>query len=157
MIEEPLRQPEPSDEILISQVVRRDVTAFSAIYERYARPIYTMASHMLGATEAEEIVQEVFLRLWNRADQFEPKRGRFKSWFMAIARHRIVDALRLRHQQQRLIAAEDIDLLLAGLADPLINVEEEVWLREDSGPFCRQSNNCRKNSDESSFWPILAA
>ena len=49
---------ELSDEMLIEQVVQSDVTAFTLLYDRYAPPIYAMASHMLGRADAEEIVQE---------------------------------------------------------------------------------------------------
>jgi len=122
--------PEPSDELLAERVVQRDMEAFSIIYDRYAQPIYAMAAHMLGASEAEEIVQEVFLRLWNRADQFDPARGHFGPWLMTIARYRILDELRSRSQTERFMAADEIDHLLEETPDTEANVEEEVALRE---------------------------
>lgn len=123
-------QPEPSDEWLAARVVQRDVTAFALLYDRFARPIYTMAVHMLGKAEAEEMVQEVFLRLWHRADQFDAARGSFKSWFMSVARHRILDELRRRGQQHQLIVTEAVDYLLANTTDPRVDVEQEVGRRE---------------------------
>jgi len=126
-------QPEPSDKTLVSRVVQRDVTAFALLYDRYGQPVYSMAAHILGRADAEEIVQEVFLRLWNRADQFDASRGSFKAWFMTIARYRIIDELRTRHQRDgRLVAAEDINQLLANTPDPTVDVEKEVWLNQDS-------------------------
>ena len=132
-------QSEPSDETLVARVVQRDVTAFAALYDRYAQPVYGLATHMLGRTaDAEEIAQEVFMRLWNRADQFDAGRGAFKSWFMAIARYRILDELRHRNRrEQRLIAAEDINQLLATASDPKADVEKEVGRNEESQRILR--------------------
>lgn len=122
---------ESSDELLILRVVQGDVVAFTELYDRYARPVYAMMVHMVGRAEAEEIVQEVFLRLWNRADQFDASRGSFKSWFMAVARYRALDELRRRSRQQQMIVAEEVDQLLANAADPMVDVEKEVGRRQD--------------------------
>lgn len=123
-------QLEISDETLVARIVQRDVPAFSLMYDRYAPTVYTLAAHMLGPAEAEEVVQEVFLRLWHKADQFDATRGSFGAWFMTITRHRIFDEVRRRTQQQRLVAAEQVDHLLAEVADPSVDVEQEAWLRE---------------------------
>jgi RNA polymerase sigma-70 factor, ECF subfamily len=126
-------QPEPDDELLVARVVQRDVAAFTLLYDRYVNSVYTMAVYMLGAADAEEVVQEVFLRLWHRTDQFDSGRGSFKAWFTTVVRHYILDELRQRSQQQQhLVVAEDINQLLASAKDPLVDVEQEVGLREES-------------------------
>src|SRR5215207_7501878 len=53
-----------TDEGLAARVVRRDPAAFALLYDRYARPVYAMAAHLLGVAEADEVVQDVFLTLW---------------------------------------------------------------------------------------------
>src|SRR5918993_5327232 len=120
---------DPSDETLVARVCRQDVTAFSQLYDRYARPVYILAVTALDRAEAEEIVQEVFLRLWRKADQFRPERGQFGAWFMTIARHHIWDVLRRLHREPSL-AAEVIDQLLMESAMGVGNVEEEAWSQE---------------------------
>jgi RNA polymerase sigma-70 factor, ECF subfamily len=120
---------DPSDEALVERVRRQDVTAFSVLYDRYARSIYILAVTALDRAEAEEIVQEVFLRLWRKADQFRPERGPFGAWFMTIARHHIWDVLRQLHREPSL-AAEIIDELLMKSSISAVNVEEEVWSQE---------------------------
>src|SRR5687767_9503901 len=117
-----MQEPGPTDEVLVYRVVQRDVDAFAALYDRYARVVYTLAAHMLGISEAEEIVQDVFLRLWTKASQFDPNKGAFDSWLFAIARHRVLDELQRRSQQQRLVEAEKIEYLLATSTD----VEEQA-------------------------------
>src|SRR5919109_2206519 len=123
------QQLEPSDEALVERVRRQDVTAFSQLYDRYARPIYVLAVTILDRAEAEEIVQEVFLRLWRKADQFQPERGPFGAWFMTIARHHLWDVLRRLHREPSL-AAEVIDQLLMESSISAANVEEEAWSQE---------------------------
>ena len=56
---------------------------------------------------------------------------------MTIARHRIIDVLRTRDQRQRLVAVEDIDIFLTNFKDPVVDVEKEVWLREDSAAIIK--------------------
>ena len=120
---------DPSDEALVERVRRQDVTAFGLLYDRYARLVYVLAVTALDRAEAEEIVQEVFLRLWRKADQFQPERGPFGAWFMTIARHRVWDVLRRLHREPSL-SAEVIDQLLMESAIGVGNVEEEAWSQE---------------------------
>lgn len=119
-----------SDEALVARVVQRDVAAFTVLYDRYARPVYVVAVYMLGRAEAEEAVQELFLRLWHKADQFDPNRGSFNNWFMAISRYHLRDQLRRRSLRHRVVAAEQIDQLLTDAVDPNVDVEQEVWQRQ---------------------------
>jgi RNA polymerase sigma-70 factor (ECF subfamily) len=121
---------EESDETLAARVAERDVAAFGLLFDRYAQTIYVFAAHLLGTADADEIVQEVFLRFWNRASQFDPLRGSFRGWFMAIARHQILNQLRRRSQEQRILAADAIDRVLAEAADPAVDVEEAAGLHE---------------------------
>jgi RNA polymerase sigma-70 factor (ECF subfamily) len=119
-----------SDEALMEQVKAQDVHAFSLLFDRYARPVYALAAHLLGASEAEEIVQEVFWRVWHRARQYELTRGSVRVWIMTVARHLALDALKRRSQEERVRAVEEIDTLLANLPASHTNVEEIVWKRQ---------------------------
>ncbi|OLD51204.1 MAG: hypothetical protein AUI58_08565 [Chloroflexi bacterium 13_1_40CM_2_70_6] len=125
-----LSGPDPTDETLAERVARGDVAAFATLYDRYARRVYAWAAHLVGSAEAEDVVQETYLRLWDKAHQFDVRRGRFASWFMAIARHVVMGQLRRRTTQQLLIAADEIERVLADAADPGGDLAEEVWLRE---------------------------
>lgn len=115
---------------LVASVARGDVAAFDLLYDRYAGAVYALSAHLLGTSEAEEIVQEIFLRLWRKADQFDSARGSFAAWFMTIARYRVLRELRTRNQQRRIEVAEDVDRILARAADETADVEEQVWQLE---------------------------
>ena len=109
---------EPHDEALAARVAGGDIGAFATLYDRYADRVYAWAAHLLGSGEADDVVQEVFFRMWDKAAQFDPARGRFGAWFGAIARHEILGRGRRRGREQRIVAAEEIDELLARTADP---------------------------------------
>jgi RNA polymerase sigma-70 factor (ECF subfamily) len=125
-----LQQSVRADNLLIQQVVQRDVTAFTELYDRYAQPIYVMAIYMVGHPEAEEVVQEVFLRLWHKADQFDATRGSFKSWLMSVGRNYMLDQLKRRSHEWRLRQVEQVDRLLSEAKDMNADVVAEVWARE---------------------------
>lgn len=122
-----------SSEHLIAQVAKGDKFAFSLLYDRHARLVYVMASYSLDPQEADEALQEIFLRLWDRAIQFDPKRGEFRHWLMAITRNYLRDRIRKRTQHDRIFATDEIyNLLSEVIPDTTINVEEEVMQRERS-------------------------
>src|ERR671936_496282 len=125
--------PDPSDEALAERVTRGDVAAFAILYDRYARRVYAWSAHLVGSAEAEDVVQETFLRLWDKAGQFDARRGRFASWFMAIARHQLMGQLRLRGTQQRVVAADEIERVLADAVDPAPDIAELASSRERAG------------------------
>jgi RNA polymerase sigma-70 factor, ECF subfamily len=116
----------PTDEDFVAGVARRDVQAFALLYDRYARPVYAMAAHLLGGGEAEESVQETFLRLWNRAGQYDPNRGPIAPWLMAIARHHVRGELR-RRGRDPVAAVADVETVLAQAVDQAPGVEEAIW------------------------------
>ena len=117
-----------SDAALIGRVAAGDLAAFGALYDRYARDVYAFAAHALGRGPAEEVAQDVFVRVWQRAAQFDAARGSVAAWIMAITRHRVVDEL--RRSGRRVSAVETIDELLTSAEDPGADVEEHAWLRE---------------------------
>jgi RNA polymerase sigma-70 factor (ECF subfamily) len=124
------QQSVQTDNLLTHQVVQRDVTAFTELYDRYAQPVYVMAIYMVGHAEAEEAVQEIFLRLWHKADRFDAARGTFKSWLMSVGRNYMLDQLKRRSHEWRLRQVEQVDHLLSEAKDLNADVVAEVWARE---------------------------
>jgi RNA polymerase sigma-70 factor (ECF subfamily) len=117
------------DAALVARVARQDVPAWEALYDRYVVPVHALAVQLLGRDGADEIVQEAFLRLWTRADQYRPERGSFRVWFFALVRHRILDELRHRSREERFHAAASAEELVAAAIDP-IGVDETVSDRQ---------------------------
>lgn len=84
-----------SDGDLLLRLQRREPQALAELYDRYGGMIYRLAVRMVRDTGiAEDLVQETFLRAWNRAAGFDSERGAVGPWLLAIARNRALDYLR---------------------------------------------------------------
>jgi len=96
----------PSDDIvLVRELVRGSEAALSTLYDRYGEAIFASAYRLTADRGiAEEVVQETFLTLWNRAELFDPKAGSLAAWLHAIGRNRAVDRLRAAGRRPRLVA-----------------------------------------------------
>lgn len=80
---------------LVAGVCAGDRQAFLALYDAFSSRVYGLAMYMLREhMAAEDVTQETFLKLWTRADTFQPGRGRFVTWLLAIARRTALDRLR---------------------------------------------------------------
>jgi RNA polymerase sigma-70 factor (ECF subfamily) len=91
-----------ADSALMERILQRDAQALEALYDRYARPLYSLALRISQQpTTAEEIVQDVFMQLWNNANQYQSTRGPLLPWLFTIARNRSLDLLRLKREKQR--------------------------------------------------------
>jgi RNA polymerase sigma-70 factor (ECF subfamily) len=119
-----------ADEVLAARVAAGDREAFAELYDRYARRVYVLAAHVLGPAKAEDVVQDAFLALWRSAHQYDARRAAFATWFIAVARNRMLDELRGRGVEQRVLAVEPVDQLLAELPDASPDVADVVSRRE---------------------------
>jgi RNA polymerase sigma-70 factor, ECF subfamily len=103
----------PSDEELARLVAEGDLDAFGQLYDRYSQRVHSWSIHVVGADRAEDVIQDLFLRLWARAGQFDPGRGSFAAWFMAITRHHLIGELRKRSLRERVRVATEIEAVLS--------------------------------------------
>jgi len=90
---------------------RRDPRALAELYDRYGRLAYSLIVRVVrdGAL-AEDLVQETFLRVWNRAQGFDAQRGALGPWLLAVARNRAIDYLRSAVGRERnAIELEEVD------------------------------------------------
>jgi RNA polymerase sigma-70 factor (ECF subfamily) len=95
--------------------------AFDQVVTEYTGPAYATAVQILrDPALAEEAVQDAFVRLWQRAKQFEPGKGAERSWILAIVRNQAIDALRKRARTMER-SIEDVPTVYA-LRDP-----DDVW------------------------------
>ena len=120
-------------EALIARIAGQDRAAFRALYAQAAPKLVGVLMRMLGdRSEMEDALQEVFIRIWQRAAQFDPGRGQGMSWLIAIARNHALDLLRARASRPRTSdSAPDETDPLERLADPGPGVESELVARAD--------------------------
>jgi RNA polymerase sigma-70 factor (ECF subfamily) len=97
--------PGPRDDAaLVRQVAAGSHDALAALYDRHADGVFASASRLTSDRGlAEEVVQETFLALWNRAETFDPTIGSLVAWLHTIARNRTVDRLRAAGRRPTLV------------------------------------------------------
>jgi RNA polymerase sigma-70 factor (ECF subfamily) len=127
--------PDPLSDALLA-VARQDRAAFRTLYRLSAPKLAGVVGRMLRErAEAEDVLQQVYIRVWERAAQFDPARGQALSWLIAVARNAALDRLRARQSELRRTAPAP-----AGAADPFAlipdrtpSAERQVIAAQDTG------------------------
>ena len=134
----------PDDLELIERVVERDAEAFAALFKRYQEPVRRRVRQIVrDPVAADDVVQEVFLRLWNRVGQWSGQ-GPFAAWLLRIAANAALTQLRAvrRRREERLELSQEVEgdapsapewLIEAASQGPDVQVEREDqrrWLRQ---------------------------
>jgi RNA polymerase sigma-70 factor (ECF subfamily) len=111
------------DTALIERIRNADRTAFITFYDRFSPLLFSVAARVLGdRKEAEDVLQEVMLTIWNKSGEYDPQLGSLSSWAVALTRNKALDRLRARARRLRLI-------------------EEVAVMAEDSGATSSPSAN----------------
>ncbi len=114
---------EASDAQLVTSIARYSEVALAEVYRRHGGAVYGLAKRVLhNPTDAEDVTQDVFLRLWNQPDRFDPGRGSLRSFLLAQAHGRAVDAVR-SSSSRRLREARDA----MRTAESAYDMQHEVW------------------------------
>jgi len=114
---------ELSDARLVTSIARYSEVALAEAYRRHGGAVFGLAKRVLrNAAEAEDVTQEVFLRLWNEPDRFDPARGSLRSFLLAQAHGRAVDAVRSSSSRR---AREARDAMRT--AEASYDMQHEVW------------------------------
>ena len=97
--------PTPDDGALVTRIVGGSADALAAAYDRHAAVVFAAAVRLTGDRQvAEDVVQETFLALWNRAETFDSGRGSLRTWLTTIARNRSVDRLRAAGRRPQVVS-----------------------------------------------------
>jgi RNA polymerase sigma-70 factor (ECF subfamily) len=83
-----------SDEELIALYNKGGKEQLRTLIERYTKPLYNFLLRFAGTTESEDLVQEIFIKVWKNLPKFKPERASFKTWLFTIARNSVTDYLR---------------------------------------------------------------
>jgi RNA polymerase sigma-70 factor, ECF subfamily len=103
---------DPTDEVLMARIQQRDEEALTMLYYRYSKLLQSVISRCVyDAHHAEDLLQEVFVEIWDRAGHYSEEKGRALGWLITLARRRALDRIR-RFQayfraEQRLRAEEE--------------------------------------------------
>ena len=114
---------ELSDAQLVTSIARYNEVALAEAYRRHGGAVFGLAKRVLqNVAEAEDVTQEVFLRLWNQPDRFDSARGSLRSFLLAQAHGRAVDAVRSSSSRR---AREARDAMRT--AEASYDMQHEVW------------------------------
>lgn len=95
--------PDEIDSELMRRVAGGDVAAFSELYDRLAGPLFSLALRMLrDEAEAEDLLQEVCVKIWHQSHAYDPRRGTPFAWAVTVLRYKAFDRLRARFRRDRL-------------------------------------------------------
>lgn len=122
-----------ADEMLMQRVQQGDSAAFQQLVRQHVRALHGFARRLLGnSAEAEDIVQETFIRVWHRAAQWQIGRARLSTWLHSIAYHLCIDMGRRNHIQTVSMSIDEVmdDAEVAGISESLEHVQREEMIQE---------------------------
>ncbi len=122
-----------SDRALMVRLVERDPRAMDVLYDQYSRQVFALLFRIVGDRQtAEDLLQEVFVRTWDRANTFRDSQGTVLPWLLGIAHHLALDELRRRgrrpqHAPRRQEAEGDDEYHRLPSSDP--DPSDQTWER----------------------------
>lgn len=112
------------DSQLLHAIAQRDQHAFMQLYQQYCNLVFSLALRVVRHhVLAEEVTQDVFLKIWQQPDRWDPAVGQFSSWLLTITRNAAID--RLRKEQRHPIPN-------AGIDEPIFDRAVEAPLSDSS-------------------------
>lgn len=126
------RDPEPDRDQagLIAAMAGGDRAALGRLYDALGRPLYALAYRILNdSAEAQDVVHDAFVQLWQKAGEFDPARGSAFTWAATLVRNRAIDRVRMR-QRRAEILQESAAEIHPPAADDGTNSADAAWLRE---------------------------
>ncbi|MFI2858225.1 RNA polymerase sigma factor [Paenibacillus sp. JSM ZJ436] len=118
------------DRLLMQRIMEKDSAALEQLYSQYERVIYAFAYRIVqDEMAAEEVMQELFLRIWNHAERYQSEQGKLTTWMFAITRNIAIDTL--RRKSARSAASPVTDEVIHLIPDESSSTEQVVesrWL-----------------------------
>jgi RNA polymerase sigma-70 factor (ECF subfamily) len=121
-----------TQEELIPLILKKDERAFTIMYDMYSKSLYSVISTLVKDTEdAEDLLQEVFVKIWKNIDSYNQSKGRFYTWILNISRNSAIDKLRSKGHNNSLknLSSDDFTHLLDD-SNKLINRIDTIGIQE---------------------------
>ncbi len=120
--------PSRPDEELVRCVAHGDEEALIELYQQHGRSVYSLAYYVVhDHALAEEITQDVFVTLWQKADQFDAARGRLAAWLLQITRNLSIDRLRYQRRRRESVSLDAVEVYTMTNDGPITADDPSDW------------------------------
>lgn len=118
-----------TQEELIPLIIKKDERAFTIMYDMYSKSLFSVISNLIK--ETEDVLQEVFIKIWKNIDTYNDGKGRFYTWILNIARNTAIDKLRSKgyNNSQKNLSSDNFVHLLDD-SNKLINRIDTIGIQE---------------------------
>ncbi|MFA6999588.1 MAG: sigma-70 family RNA polymerase sigma factor [Candidatus Paceibacterota bacterium] len=113
------------DQILIQKYLNGDEDSLRMLIDKYTSSIYNFISRFIKDAQRDDIVQEIFIKVWKKLESFDAEKSQFKTWLFVIARNTITDYLRKR----KIILFSSLDKEEENFGE---NIEDEIILPDEA-------------------------
>jgi RNA polymerase sigma-70 factor (ECF subfamily) len=124
---QPFASKDEIDPAVIRRVAEGDAVAFERVYDAFSGILYSLALRMLDRPEdTEELLQEVFTKIWRDAADYDPRRGAPLAWAITITRNKAIDRIRATARRLRLYEAAEAEAKgnLPSISQPAHDAEQ---------------------------------
>lgn len=121
-----------TQEELLEQIYKKDDKAFTLLYDMYAKSLFGVISNLIkDKEEAEDVLQETFIKIWKGIDTYNESKGRFFTWILNIARNSAIDKLRSKdfNNSQKNLSADNFVHILDD-ASRMTNKIDTIGIQE---------------------------
>lgn len=116
-----------SDEVLIQAIADKEIWAMEQLYQRYHRILSVFSYHLINDQQvAENLTQETFLAVWQRAITYSPRAGTVRNWLLSIVHHRTIDYVRTLQRRSSLHEI-NLDTIEEEEQPTVPDIWDEVW------------------------------
>lgn len=121
-----------TQEQLLPLILNKDERGFSKMYDMYAKSLFAVISNLVhDREEAEDVLQEVFVKIWKNAESYNESKGRFYTWILNIARNAAIDKLRSKgFNNSRKNLSSDNFVHLLDDSNKLVHMIDMIGIRE---------------------------
>ena len=123
-LNQPVNEQEAKDRDseLLRRIASQDRAAFAEFYDLYSTLMFSVASKILNnLSEAEDVLQETFMQIWEKAGKFDPKLGKASSWAVILIRNKAIDRIRASQRRTRLAEESGVESAIAAEASETSN------------------------------------
>jgi RNA polymerase sigma-70 factor (ECF subfamily) len=107
---------------LLRRIGDGDLKAFASFYDQYSGLLFSIAVKVLNdAKEAEDVLQEVFMQIWHKADAYNPLLGKPASWAVTLTRNKAIDCIRASQRRSKLMEQATVEANVSPDLSPSAN------------------------------------